>query len=188
MLVHFIWFKGDNSTSTGNANKGLISKISKTKANALKLLGEGTRYDITDEDLKQFIKDCWFELFAGVHLRMMFTWKFFRNPSKEEKKWYEIFWGPKRANIFFSDYNKKLRSLGKSGKKKHHEAKKEVMIYINGYDEKIPKDDKSSIPKVYKRICDRYHNVIEKYPYPSTMLLELVYPQFLREIHETKNT
>ena len=66
--------------------EGLIRQISKIKAKALELLGEGTRYDIADEDLKQFIKDSWRELFAGVHFRIKFTWKFFRNPSRDERK------------------------------------------------------------------------------------------------------
>src|SRR5215212_471110 len=150
--------------------EGLIGKISKIKANALELLGEGARYDITDEDLKQFIKDCWRELFSGVHFRMMFTWKLFRSPSREERKWYKTLWGPKRASNFFSDYKR-------NGKQELNMSKKE-------FDDKtcIARFDKF-IPKELKRICNEYHDIIGKYPYPSMMLLELVYPPFLREVH-----
>jgi hypothetical protein len=37
-----------------------------------------------------------------------------------------------------------------------------------------------------RQLNDKYHDIIEKYQYPSTMLLQLVYPQFLRELHGTR--
>lgn len=155
--------------------EGLISKI---RWPVLKLLGEDTRYDITDERLREFIKHCWEKLFGNANIRMGFTWRIFRNPSKEEEKWYKIVWGPKRANAHFVSYYNNLKSLKKSGKEQHNIAKKSVDTFIKNYDK--------SIPEEFNRLNDEYHDIIEKYPYPSSMLLELVYPQFLRELHETR--
>jgi hypothetical protein len=42
--------------------------------------------------------------------------------------------------------------------------------------------DKSSLES-FNRVNDKYQDIIEKYPYTSLMLLELVYPQFLRELY-----
>jgi hypothetical protein len=105
--------------------QGLISKI---KSHALKLLGEDTRYDIIaeDQDLREFIKDCWVTLFGATYPRMIFTWKNIRRPNKEEKKWHEMLWGPIRTNIFFANYDKNLRSLKREGKIQRNKAKKAI--------------------------------------------------------------
>lgn len=50
-------------------NERLITKV---KSQALELLGEDTRYDIADNRLRQFVKDCWYELYSPVELRMIF--------------------------------------------------------------------------------------------------------------------
>jgi hypothetical protein len=44
----------------------------------------------------------------------------------------------------------------------------------------IKRMDKSLL-EAFNQLSEEYQDVIEKYLYPSVMLLELVYPQFLRE-------
>jgi hypothetical protein len=107
----------------------------------------------------------------------MFTWKNSRRPNKEEKKWHEMLWGPIRTHIFFANYDKTLKSLKREGKRQRNKAKKAIEVNIKKFDEAMPKE--------LKRISEeKYHDVIANYPYPSNMLLEIVYPQFLRELHE----
>lgn len=110
----------------------------------------------------------------------MLTWKTFRDPHEEEKEWYKVVWGSRRANAFFTTYYNNLKTLKKSGKQQYNTARKAVEIHIKNYDE--------FIPIRFKRICEEYQDIVEKYPYPSAMLLELVYPQFLRELHDTIST
>jgi hypothetical protein len=112
-------------------------------------------------------------------MRMGFTWRIFKNPTPKEKEWYRVVWGPKRANAHFALYHDNLKSLKKSGKEHHGTAKKSVDAYIKKYDK--------SISEEFNELSDKYHDVIEKCPYPSSMLLELVYPSFLRRLHETRS-
>ena len=86
-------------------------------------LGE-TRYDMIDEDLKQMIFDCW-KIFGAVHIRMQFTWKNFRRPTKEEITWVKIIWGSARANAFLQQY-KQARAACNTKKAYEKEAKRKA--------------------------------------------------------------
>jgi hypothetical protein len=142
--------------------EGLISKV---RSPVLELLNEGTRYDVTDERLREFIKCCWIKLFSDTTIRMMLGWKNNSKPRQEEKNWYKIFWGQKRANIHFAIYHNNLKSLKKVSMIQRHSTT----------------ENKTAMLEAFNRLNDEYRDVIEKYPYPSAMLLDLVYPHFLRE-------
>jgi hypothetical protein len=148
--------------------EGLISKV---RSPVLELLNEGTRYDITDERLREFIKCCWMDLFGGTTIRMELAWQTINNPSEEEKNWYKIFWGQKRANVHFAIYHD-TKSLRQRHKNNTTENKTAMNL--------IKRMDKSLL-ETLNRLSEEYQDVIEKYSYPSAMLLNLVYPQFLRE-------
>jgi hypothetical protein len=139
------------------------------------------RYDV-NKDLKELIFDCWSGLFGAVVIRMGFTWKNFRRPTKEEKIWYEIIWGHTRSNIFFNQY-KQTRStriikkyLSKEKKESRQKSKDAVLSDIHTLD--------GAIKKGFEDIHRRYKDVINEYNYPSDMMLKLVYPKFLRDLHK----
>jgi hypothetical protein len=148
--------------------------ISKINSFTMTYLGE-KRYEVNPE-LRAFFKDCWDKLFSGGSLfRMMFTWRVFRRPRKEENGWYKMIWGRRRANSFFVAFNTRLREL-KKNKKSHDATKKDFNEkYIQTYDE--------SLLREYDSICKKYSDTTKKYPYPSNILLEIVYPSFLRMLN-----
>jgi hypothetical protein len=145
--------------------------IFKLRSRTLTYLEEGNRYDIKPE-LRTFFEDCWDKLFGGTFIRMTYTWKVFRPPGKEEKIWYKMIWGRRRANSFFVAYNTRLSEL-KKDKKLHDITKKKFTDkYIQTLNE--------SLRENYDVIYRNHRDTIEKYPYPSNMLLETVYPPFMR--------
>ena len=143
-------------------NERLITKV---KSQALELLGEDTRYDIADNRLRQFVKDCWYELYSPIEFRMIFEWKNLRYAKEKTKHWYRRIRGQKEADALFTSYRKTLERLKASEKKLHDAAKKEAEKHIRNYDRLIPEK--------FKEICKTYDDIIAKYPL-ARMLLDLV--------------
>ena len=150
-------------------NEGLIRKIQ----SLVLLYLEEIRYEVTNADLGRLIRECWLSLFGGVHDRMMFTWKNFRNPTRQEVKWYHLVWGRRRANTFFANYRNNLGKLNNNDNNTN--SLKTVKKYIKMYDE--------ALQKKFEAIQKDYEKIIKDYSYPSETLLEIAYPPFLRELH-----
>ena len=144
--------------------------IFKIRSRTLTYLEED-RYDIKSE-LRTFLEECWDKLFGGTLVRMMYTWRVFRSPGKEENEWYNTIWGRRRAKSFFVGYKIQLGKLRKN-KKSHDITKKE-------FTEKYIQTLDASLRKEYELICEDHRDTMKRYPYPSNMLLEIVYPPFMR--------
>ena len=134
---------------------------------------EEIRYEVTNADLGRLIRECWLILFGGVHDRMMFTWKNFRNPTRQEVKWYHLVWGRRRANTFFANYRNNLGKLNNNNNNTN--SLKTVKKYIKMHDE--------ALQKKFEAIQKDYEKIIKDYSYPTETLLEIAYPPFLRELH-----
>lgn len=151
-------------------NERLIRKIQ----SPILLYLEEIRYELTNTDLHKLFNECWLRLFGGVHDRMMFTWKNFRNPTGQEVYWYRLIWGRRRANSFFAGYKNNLIKQ-KNNNSNNTNSLKPIKKYIGMYDREIPKK--------FDAIQKDYDNTIKNYNYPSETVLGIVYPQFLRELH-----
>ncbi len=148
--------------------------IFKIRSRTLTYLEE-EQYDVKPE-LRTFLEECWDKLFGGTLARMMYTWRVFRPPGKEEKEWYNMIWGRRRANSFFVGYKTRLGKLRKN-KKSHDITKKE-------FDEKYIQPLNESLRREYDRIREDYNDIIKRHPYPSNILLEIVYPPFMRVLNQ----
>jgi hypothetical protein len=150
--------------------EGLINRI---KSKTMEYLGED-RYEVNIE-LSKFIKDCWLKLFGGTLFRMMFTWRGFRRPKPAEIDWYKTVWGKRRAYTFFASYQKQLNNVRRD-KASHVNPKRTLEEYIKNYDKLLPHE--------FERIKNVHASVLRSFPYPSNALLEIVYPPFLRMLHQ----
>jgi hypothetical protein len=149
--------------------QGLIKQV-------LVFRGE-TRYDVVDDDLRLFLKDCW--VVHGIaSIVMNDIWKLVRKPTEEERKWYEMLWGKHRAMIHLNrDYEtRKIREKDQNKK---------------GY-RKITKEEQSRITDWgYIGIVEHFRNLKEKHSITirnhqevSHMLIKMVYPRFLHTLIE----
>ena len=97
------------------------------------------RYEVTNADLGRLIRECWLILFGGVHDRVMFTWKNFRNPTRQEVKWYHLVWGRRRANTFFANYRNNLGKLNNNNNNNTNSLKT-VKKSIKMHDERFKRN------------------------------------------------
>jgi hypothetical protein len=136
-----------------------------------------TRYDVVDDDLRLFLKDCW--VVHGIaSIVMNDIWKLVRKPTEEERKWYEMLWGEHRAMIHLNrDYEtRKLRD-------KDHKKR--------GY-RKITKEEQSRITdwgyrgivEHFQKLKEKHSTTIQNHPEISHMLIKMVYPEFLHNLIE----
>jgi hypothetical protein len=161
---------------------GLLEKekiIRRIQSPILYELGE-TRYNMIDDNLKQLIFHCW-KIFGAVHIRMQFTWKNFRRPTKEEIIWLKIIWGNTRANVFLKQYKQARanaiikRHMKKKRKEKLQNSKDKILSDIHMHDK--------AIKEGFENVNTKYSDVMKEYRYPCEMLLKLIFPIFLRELH-----
>ncbi len=151
--------------------------IEKIKSKYLIILNEvDDRYNIISikgNKLKKFLKDCWL-LHGSVTLYLYQKWKCIQRPTEEEKIWYEHLWGRQRSNQIFTDCDKERVKLNKSKNQKYKQDKEDIQKLLN----QIIK----SLQKKYETIKNKYPDIIaEDYSYLANPLLNLVYPQFLRQ-------
>lgn len=133
------------------------------------------RYDLVDNDLREFLQECW--VIHGISsITMNFIWKNARMPTGDERKWYEILWGQHTAQIHFVNNHESLKVKERDTKKK-------------GY-RKVPVEIESTIKdwgykplaEHFTKLNKQYSNIIQKYPLLSDMLMNMVFPEFLRNL------
>lgn len=151
--------------------------IKKLKLLSLIQLNE-ERYDIVDNFLtiadnnnmlKNFLQDSWV-VQGSATLYYQFLWKHIRAPTDEEKIWYEQLWGKTRTNQWFLNYNKYRREYKKS---KNQMSKEEI--------QKKLEVDRSLMRNKFESIKNKYPDIIKEYSYLVDPLLNMFYPQFLRD-------
>jgi hypothetical protein len=133
------------------------------------------RYDLVDNGLRSFLQDCW--VIHGISsITMDFIWKNVRMPTLEERTWYEMLWSKHNADIHFNKCYESLKSKQKDIKKKgYRQVSSEIEKTIKEWGYK-------GIAENFKRLNEKYGYIIKRYQVPSAMLMEMVYPKFLRDL------
>jgi DNA-binding PadR family transcriptional regulator len=133
------------------------------------------RYDLVDNDLRVFLQDCW--VIHGISsITMNSIWENVRMPTQEERKWYEMLWSKRTADIHFNNYYESLKDKQKDTKKKgYRKVSPEIETRIKDWGYK-------GIVEHFKRLNEQHRDVIQKYRVPSAMLMKMVYPEFLRDL------
>jgi DNA-binding Lrp family transcriptional regulator len=150
--------------------QGLIKRVT---SSTLVYLGE-IRYNITDRRLRDFLNQCWSIHDYSIWL-MRSTWSHNRGHNKEEETWYRIFFGPETSKNHFEKFRGERKKL-KSQQLRHKTRQRPQIDDIHGYDDEIKKR--------FDTLLDGHSETIEKYSYFANMLMEWVYPSFLRELQQ----
>ncbi|MEP0826087.1 MAG: hypothetical protein HRF40_11435 [Nitrososphaera sp.] len=148
-------------------------------------VGGETRYGIADRLLSEYISDCW-TLFPSVQSRLEETWQYVRKPENEEEiGWYVFFYGKRKAKSFFAKaqetrrYSKADSKIRKSFEKSIRDWDTAIQHRLYGW-----RDEKgthhSGIYKKYGR------TIMKKYKFPAQVLLEMIYPKFLKKLQKEK--
>jgi DNA-binding transcriptional ArsR family regulator len=146
-----------------------------------------TRYSIADRCLRDFFMDCML-LHDQVINMMKPIWKYKREPTYDEIRWYEFFYGKEEANRFFNEINN-IRS--KQCNEQVNE-RNEIMNYsinayayyciLNGDAEKV---DDRIVSRVYLDRTKKYARLHENKEYKiiTDYISRKVYPKFASDIH-----
>ena len=166
----------------------LLEMLSRAKPKLIKPIsfvdGE-IRYGIHNCSLAEYISDCWV-LFSFVKWRMEETWQHIREPRKDEVEWYVFFYGKSKTKDFFSKAQE-IKKRSKTDRKiTDHHIKR-----IRSWDDAIRhhlegwRDEKGTTtrPGIYEKYGKK---VMKDYKYPAKVLLEMVYPKFVRELQKRK--
>lgn len=127
------------------------------------------RYLIVDNVLKELLAYCW-GLQSHVFIYFEYYWKSVSKPTNEEKIWFEHLWGKERSRYWFIECNNIRREYQKKNK---NQILKETQDRINW--------EKLEMRKIFESIIKKYSKTINIYSYFIHHLLNVVYPEFLRE-------
>jgi hypothetical protein len=148
-------------------------------------VGGEIRYGIANQSLADYIADCWV-LFSFVKWRMEKTWKYIRKPNtKDEIEWYVFFYGKTKAKSFFIEAEE-TRRRSKLDSKIRESFKDRIRSLDNSIRRNLegwPDEKRSTRPGIYEKYGK---NVMKDYKFPAQVLLEMVYPKFLRELQKKK--
>lgn len=155
--------------------EGLVKRI---RSFTVQFLDE-IRYDIANEALRKLLIEC--SLLHGISVsRMYLTWKNFRPPTKEEEEWFTIFFGDARTKNTLEALRQYCRERNQQLKQCHPEQRKNRNQEVK----KAIQDFESGMQRTLDKIKDDYAHVIADYSFLADVLLEWVYPNFLRELQK----
>jgi hypothetical protein len=103
-----------------------------------------------------------------------------RKPRPEEREWYEMMWGERKARDYLNHFHdiRKVKERDRVKKKGYHKITPQVEWNIKHWGYK-------GIAEGFKKINEQYSDVIQtKHPVLSCMLLKMVYLEFLRNLIE----
>ncbi len=146
--------------------------IKKIKSKELVYLDE-ERYTIVDNSLRELLADCW-TLQSHVYTYLEYIWTANRKPTNEERIYDEHLRGKNRSNRWFIECNNTRRDYKKKNKKQITKETQEMIDW-----------GKSEIIKKFNSIQNEYAKLINDYSYFIKPLLNIVYPEFLRNENET---
>jgi hypothetical protein len=129
-------------------------------------------YAISDEGLDGFLQDCLevYEFISGVILDI---WTSIRRPSPQEIRWLEFFIGKEStAQIVIKAHDRR--------KSKHDMTINEFFEWQKWW-KSVLEESEADAAKMVMYLKKKHQLTIQKYPYPSNDVLELVYPKFLKE-------
>jgi hypothetical protein len=143
------------------------------------------RYDIDNKALADYISDCWV-LFSFVDWRMEETWNYIRKPTKDEVEWYVFLYGKSKTKDFFSKAQE-IRNHSKTETKKIEYTREHIRSWDNAIQRHLDgwRDEKgiTTRPGIYEKYGKK---VMKEYEFPAKVLLDIVYPKFLRDLHSRK--
>jgi hypothetical protein len=107
-------------------------------------------------------------------LRFHIIWKNFRNPSPEEREYFEYYKGKEYTNRLFNDVTTRLRQK-RNEAKDNQRYKTKLQKLIESID-----DMNYNIYEYANEIEKKYKNIFKKYPILKKMFFENIYPPFIR--------
>lgn len=128
------------------------------------------RFYITVDLLKDFIEELQAVYRHWVFPRLVLYWKNIHPPKPRERIFLDSFYGNK-ANEKIEHFQQVLRKKKQDGSYlKNLKARKNMVYQVD-----------SNLKNKFDDILKRYSNLTESCPTISNILLEIFYPQFLRE-------
>lgn len=134
-----------------------------------------SRFSITDSALEEVIADCW-DILQIVREIAFITWMYLRKPNELERKWLAVFYGNEKSEEIFRayyDYRKRWKPKIKGDKEFSKSLQSEI--------KKMKVEVQHKIDNLYKK-CD--NKIIKAYGFPLDKLIELIYPETLRQSHK----
>lgn len=137
------------------------------------------RFGISDKSLRNLMLDIYAGIFPNTVLRMENTWLYVRDPEQGsgETNWYLSLFGEKSVVDFINRVLEIRNKLDKKNWEEKSAMKAVILDEIKKYDNAITHFYKQIMSKRNEGIRKRYDVVIDP-------MLEIVYPQFLRELHK----
>jgi len=150
--------------------EGIIKRLS---SSILQYLDE-VRYDIADEQLRKYLVKC--SILHGMStMRMNLAWQC-RPPRHEEVLWYSFLWGDAMKEGRFLEFREagmKMKQIDPIRQKKlRHSRESSIKSYDRG------------AKKVFDELRENYRPIPENYSYLTDMVIEWIYPSFLRDLYK----
>ena len=144
-----------------------------------------TRYEISEESLKEFVQQCILAFNNDVDQRLEYAYISDFMDKKQIKEYFKslrIWYGRGRKNSNICEYLNRSKHRGINNSSKDHfrkyidECDKDIFDY-ELFEPKIMKIDKYELT-----IGERYKPLEEKYPLIVNIFFDMLFPQFLRKI------
>jgi DNA-binding HxlR family transcriptional regulator len=133
------------------------------------------RFSIADPALEEVIFDCW-EILQKVREIAFSTWMYLRKPNELERKWLAVFYGNEKSESIlrrYYNYRKNFQVVVRKDK--------EFTETLESGNRKLKGEVRESIDELYKK-CEK--GIIKEYGFPIDILIELIYPETLRQAHK----
>lgn len=143
----------------------------------------GPRYIISEPNIEKFVIDCLKIRDSLISFRFHFIWKNLRNPSPEEREYFEYYNGKEYTDRLFNDVITHLRQKRKVNKdnSEYKTNLKTRRKLINDME-----DMDYNIYEYGNEIKRKYKRLFKKYPILKKMFFESIYTSFVRrEIEKT---
>jgi hypothetical protein len=150
--------------------EGLVKRLS---SSILQYLDE-VRYDIADEQLRKYLVKC--SILHGMStMRMHLAWQY-RPPKHDEELWYSILWGNAMKEARTLEFRKRRE------KTKHIDPIQQKKIR-HGQERSIKSYDRGA-KKAFDELRENYPSITTNCSYLTDVLIEWVYPTFLRGLNQ----
>jgi len=133
------------------------------------------RFSIAEPALEEVIADCW-DILQIVREIAFTTWMYLRKPNELERKWLAVFYGNEKSEEIFRSYyyyRKRWKLKVKQDK--------EFSVSVQSGIKKLKVEVQRNIDNLYKK-CN--NDTIKAYGFPLDKLIELIYPEMLRQVHK----
>ncbi len=150
-----------------------------------------TRYEISDELLKEFVQQCILAFNNDIDQRLEYAYISDFMDKKQVKEYFKslrIWYGRSRKNSNICEYLNRLKNRGMNNSSKDHYKKysDECDKDIFHYELFEPKIIKYEYDKYELTIGEMYKPLQEKYPLIVDIFFDMLFPQFLRKIWYNK--